>query len=184
MNYLTRFSTAVFLLPVFVTGSSTLVNANEKPATSYVQFSCEPNANFFSMNSLDYRVGDKSLPKDEGLFLNSVHKDKLEEAVLVTKCRVADRELTLDRVFLNMPDNSGNLCATLDWGVFQIRADNKLVSEFISGCSFDIHVFTNEFNLHVCKSDFNETSCETLPWQDVEKGDFSPIRIGLLGDWR
>lgn len=157
--------------------------AGKKPATNYVQFDCEPEANFFSMNSLDYRVSEGALPKSENLFLNSTQKDKPDEVIFISKCRIGEKDLRLDRVFLNLPNDRGNLCATLDWGVFQLTADGKLVGEFISGCSFDIHVFTNEFNLHICKSDFNETTCKTLAWQDVKNDKFSPLKVGLLGDW-
>jgi len=168
---------ALLTMP-FITGNA----ANQTPATNYVQYACEESAHFFSVNSLDYR-SENNPSTTEGLFLNATQKDKPEDALNITQCAVADQPLTLSRVFLNIPNNSGNLCATLDWGAFQIRAGETVVSEFISGCSFEIHVFTNQFNLHVCKSDFNETSCKTLAWQDLKDADFSPIRIGLLGNW-
>ncbi len=184
LKSLSKMFVVIPLIVVLNVGSILSVEAmGKKPATSYVQFDCVPDAHFFSMNSLDYRATEGALPKSENLFLNSTQKDKPDETISVSKCRIGRKDLTFDRVFLNLPNDSGSLCATLDWGVFQLKADGKLLSEFISGCSFDIHVFTNEFNLHVCKSDFNETNCKTLAWQDVKNDKFSPLRIGLLGDW-
>jgi len=160
-----------------------MITAREAPANNSVQYSCETSANFFAMNSLDYRASNGHLPQKDGLFFNSSQKEKAEALIPVTDCVVANTELTLNRVFLNMPDDSGNLCATLDWAVFQITANDEVISEFISGCSDEIHVFTTKFNLHVCKSDLNNTLCKSLSWKEIQNGNFSPIRIGLLGDW-
>ncbi len=155
----------------------------KKPAISYVQYACEQEASFFSVNSLDYRADNQTLPASKNLFLNSSHKEKQIEHIRVSECMAGDKLLSLTRVYLNKPDDSGSPCATLDWAVFQLKADDKVISEFISGCSLDIHVFTNEFNLNVCKSDFNYTVCKTTPWRDINKENFKPIRVGLFGDW-
>lgn len=183
-NKLTKTLMALSLISITgITNGLSVQAIAQKPATSYVHYSCEPDAHFFSVNSIDYRVSEGSPPQSENFFLNSTQKDKPQQPVLVSDCTVAQKNLTLERVFLHVPNNSGNLCGTLDWGVFQLKADGKLISEFISGCSLDIHVFTNEFNLHVCKSDFNATSCKTLSWQYVMKDEYAPVRIGLLGNW-
>jgi len=157
--------------------------AKETPTISYVHYSCESNANFFTMNSLDFKAGNGEVPNSEHFFQNSSQKDKPEELIEVTECDVAGIKLNLTREFMNIPNNSGDLCATLDWAVYQLKADHKVISEFISGCSDDIHIFTTQFNLHLCKSDLSKTLCKSLSLQEIENGKFSPIRIGLIGNW-
>jgi len=160
-----------------------IAQASETAAANALHYSCEGSANYFSVNSLDYMTDNEPLRQKDGLFFNSSRNDKPQAPSLVADCQVADHKMSLARVFLNVPDLSGKPCATLDWAVFQIKANDKLISEFISGCSDEIHFFTTRFNIHICKSDFNQTVCRSLPWQKVGKGNFTPIRIGLFGEW-
>ncbi|MDJ0612692.1 MAG: hypothetical protein QNJ29_03385 [Rhizobiaceae bacterium] len=173
-------SAFIFLLTGFL--GFTAQSAATVPHNT-LQHTCETRADYFAINSINYRSEDPDPTKNDTLFFHSEGRLETDGSHSVVDCQVAGMDLKLVQVFLHKPDNSGAVCATSNWSVFQLTADGKVISEFVNGCSTEIHVFTNRHTIHVCKSSFDHTECKTVLWQDIADAGFQPLRIGLLGNW-
>lgn len=173
---------SAFILFLSVFGFSITASA-ATPSHNTLQHACETRADYFAINSINYRAEDEKPGLEDTLFFHSEGQGKAHNRHKVTDCQVAGMDLQLVQVFLNTPDDSGAVCATSNWAVFQLKADDKVISEFVNGCSMEIHLFTNRHTMHMCKSSFDHTECKTILWKDIANTEFQPLRVGLLGNW-